>query len=345
MGLRTPKSKPKKTKTLIVDGNVLMKRSYNGAKNVYHKDKHIGGIFAFYSTLRKLISEHKVDKTVITWDGERGGTLRLDYYPEYKENRPRFFDQDYEIQKLRVKQYAEDLFIRQYEHPDVESDDLIAFYCQNRKKMEEVMVYTNDRDLCQLINENVTIFLADKKMEVGIGNYQWFFEHHYSNAGLIKIIEGCKSDNVKGIDGVTENTLLTHFPQLKERNVTLEEIFESSRLIQEERTTPLKALDNILNGVSRGVHRGPFYEINKKIIDLNNPLLPEEARESIKNLVELPLDPEGRDYKNVLKMMIEDGVMYAIPGGENGYLNFMEPFINLLKKEKLNFKNQKNEKI
>ena len=345
MGLRTPKSKPKKTKTLIVDGNVLMKRSYNGAKNVYHKDKHIGGIFAFYSTLRKLISEHKVDKTVITWDGERGGTLRLDYYPEYKENRPRFFDQDYEIQKLRVKQYAEDLFIRQYEHPDVESDDLIAFYCQNRKKMEEVMVYTNDRDLCQLINENVTIFLADKKMEVGIGNYQWFFEHHYSNAGLIKMIEGCKSDNVKGIDGVTENTLLTHFPQLKERNVTLEEIFESSRLIQEERTTPLKALDNILNGVSRGVHRGPFYEINKKIIDLNNPLLPEEARESIKNLVELPLDPEGRDYKNVLKMMIEDGVMYAIPGGENGYLNFMEPFINLLKKEKLNFKNQKNEKI
>jgi 5'-3' exonuclease len=341
MGLRTPKSKPRKTKTLIVDGNVLMKRSYNGAKNVYHKDKHIGGISAFYSTLRKLISEHKIDKAVITWDGERGGTLRLDYYPEYKENRPRFFDQDYEIQKLRVKQYAEDLFIRQYEHPDVESDDLIAFYCQNRKKMEEVMIYTNDRDLCQLINENVTIFLADKRMEVGIGNYQWFFEHHYSNAGLIKMIEGCKSDNVKGIDGVTENTLLTHFPQLKERNVTLEEIFESSKLIQEERTTPLKALDNILNGVSRGVHKGPFYEINKKIIDLNNPLLPEEARESIRNLVELPLDPEGRDYKNVLKMMIEDGVMYVIPGGENGYLNFMEPFINLLKKEKLNFKNQK----
>jgi 5'-3' exonuclease len=322
-----------------------MKRSYNGAKNVYHKDKHIGGISAFYSTLRKLISEHKIDKAVITWDGERGGTLRLDYYPEYKENRPRFFDQDYEIQKLRVKQYAEDLFIRQYEHPDVESDDLIAFYCQNRKKMEEVMIYTNDRDLCQLINENVTIFLADKRMEVGIGNYQWFFEHHYSNAGLIKMIEGCKSDNVKGIDGVTENTLLTHFPQLKERNVTLEEIFESSKLIQEERATPLKALDNILNGVSRGVHKGPFYEINKKIIDLNNPLLPEEARESIRNLVELPLDPEGRDYKNVLKMMIEDGVMYVIPGGENGYLNFMEPFINLLKKEKLNFKNQKNEKI
>ena len=84
MGLKSPTRKSRRTKTLLVDGNVLMKRSYNGAKNVYHKDKHIGGIFAFYSTLRKLVVEHKIDKIVITWDGERGGTLRLDYYPDYK---------------------------------------------------------------------------------------------------------------------------------------------------------------------------------------------------------------------------------------------------------------------
>lgn len=345
MGLKTPRRKPKKTKTLIVDGNVLMKRSYNGAKNVYHKDKHIGGIFAFYSTLRKIIVEHKIDKTVITWDGERGGTLRLDYYPEYKGNRPRFFDKEYELQKLRVKQYAEDLSIRQYEHSDVESDDLMAFYCLNKKKNEEVMIYTNDRDLCQMINEDVTIFLADKKMEVGIGNYQWFFEHHYKNAGLVKIIEGCKSDFIKGVDGVTENTLLKHFPQIREREVTLEEIIESSKKIQEERKTPLKVIQNIIEGKTKGSHRGPLYEINNKIINLNEPLLTEEATECVNNLIQLPLDPKGREQKNVLKMMIEDGVIYSLPGGENGYLSFMEPFVKLIKKEKLNFKKRKNEKI
>lgn len=342
MGLKKPSRKPKRTKTLIVDGNVLMKRSYNGAKNVYHKDKHIGGIFAFYSTLRKLIVEQKIDKVVVTWDGERGGTLRLDYYPEYKENRPRYFDQEYEIQKLRVKQYAEDLFIRQYEHPDIESDDLIAYYCLNKMKLEDVMIYTSDRDMCQLINEEVTIFLADKKMEIGVGNYGWFFEHHYQNAGLVKIIEGCHSDNIKGVDGVTENTLLKYFPQLKERKVTLDEIFEESKKIQKERKDkPLKVIDNILNGVSKGTHRGPLYEINTKIIDLNNPLLTEEAIQSTKNLINLPLNPEGREYKNVLKMMMEDGVIYALPGGQNGYLNFMEPFIKLIKKEKLNYKKTK----
>lgn len=342
MGLRTPRTRNKRTKTLIVDGNYLMKRSYNGAKNVYHKDKHIGGIFAFYSTLRKLIIEYKIDKVVITWDGERGGTLRLDYYSEYKENRPRFFDQDYETQKLRVKQYAEELFIRQYEHPDVESDDLIAYYCLNKKKLEDVMIYTSDRDLCQLITDEVTVYLGDKKMEIGIGNYSWFFEHHYKNSGLIKLLEGCTSDNIKGIDGVTENTLLKYFPDLKKKELTLDEIFEQSKLIQSEREgKPLKVIDNILNGKTRGPHDGSFYEINKKIIDLKQPLLTEEARQFVKNLIELTIDPEGRDQKNVLKMMIEDGVIYALPGGENGYLSFMEPFIKLIKKEKLNFKNKK----
>jgi len=345
MGLRKSKRNTK-SRTLLVDGNVLMKRAYNGAKNVFYKENHIGGIFQFYSILRKLIVEQKIDKVVLMWDGERGGTLRLDYYPDYKGRRAKFFDENYERQKIRVKQYAEDLSIRQCEHPEVESDDLIAYYCKNKKSKEEIVIYTTDRDLCQLIDEDVTIYLSDKKMEVGIGNYNWFFKHHYTNAGLVKIIEGCNSDDIKGVDGVSEHTLLKFFPELKERKMTLEEILDKSKTLQEERgKNKSKILDNIINGKTKGSQRGPLYEINKKIIDLKEPLLTEEASEEVLNMVNLPIDPEGRDYKNVLKMMMEDGVMYAIPGGENGYINFMEPFIKLIKKEKSNFKKQKNEKV
>ena len=61
MGLK--KSRKKKiTKTLLIDGNVLMKRSFNGAKHLYHKEKHIGGIYQFYTTLRKIIVEHMEDQ-------------------------------------------------------------------------------------------------------------------------------------------------------------------------------------------------------------------------------------------------------------------------------------------
>ena len=338
MGLKVVKKK-EKTKTLLIDGNVLMKRSYSGAKNVFYKERHIGGIFQFYSTLRKHIVELSIDKVIIMWDGERGGYLRLDYYPEYKNNRPRFIDESYETQKLRVKAYAEDLFLRQYEHPDCESDDLLSYYSLNKSKNEEVIIYTNDRDLCQLITTEVSLFLADKKVLVGIGNYSWFFQHYYENAGLVKIIEGCTSDNIKGIEGVTETTLLTHFPEIKERKVTLEEILEKTKILKEGKK--LKVFDSIIEGKTKGCHKGNVYEINKIIIDLHQPLLTDEAKEEVMNLINLPLNPEGRNYKNVLKMMFEDGVMYAIPGGENGYVNFLDPFIKLSKKEKNNFKNSK----
>jgi len=316
-----------------------MKRSYSGAKNVFYKERHIGGIFQFYSTLRKHIVELSIDKVIIMWDGERGGYLRLDYYPEYKNNRPRFIDESYETQKLRVKAYAEDLFLRQYEHPDCESDDLLSYYSLNKSKNEEVIIYTNDRDLCQLITTEVSLFLADKKVLVGIGNYSWFFQHYYENAGLVKIIEGCTSDNIKGIEGVSETTLLTHFPEIKERKVTLEEILEKTKILKEGKK--LKVFDSIIEGKTKGCHKGNVYEINKIIIDLHQPLLTDEAKEEVMNLINLPLNPEGRDYKNVLKMMFEDGVMYAIPGGENGYVNFLDPFIKLSKIEKNNFKNSK----
>jgi len=337
-GLKVVK-RNQKTQTLLVDGNVLMKRSYNGAKNLFYKETHVGGIYQFYATLRKLVVELTIDKVIIFWDGERSGYLRLNYYPEYKNNRPKFFDQNYEIQKLRVKAYAEDLFLRQYENPDCESDDLIAFYALNKKENEEVIIYTNDRDLCQIISEEICLYLADKKTLLGIGNYNWYFDHHYQNATLVKIIEGCTTDNIKGIEGVSETTLINHFPEIKERKVTLEEIFEKTKSLKEEKK--LKIFDAIIEGKTKGTHKGNVYEINKIIVDLHQPLLTNEAKEEVLNLINLPLNPDGRNHKNVLKMMFEDGVMYVLPGGENGYVNFLEPFIKLTKKEKTNFKKTK----
>jgi len=331
----------KKTTTLVIDGNVLLKRSYNGAKHLFYKDEHIGGLYQFYTTLRKIVVEQKINKIVLMWDGERGGTLRLTHYPSYKGNRPSFFDESFEKQKLRVQTYAEDLYIRQYIHPDCESDDLMAYYALNKKKNEDVIIYTNDRDLCQMITEEVSIYLADKKQLVGVGNYSWYFNHHYTNAGLVKIIEGCKSDFIKGISLVTENTLLEHFPEIKERTVTVDEIKSRAKELLEERDKPLKSLQNIVDGTSKGNHRGDFYEVNDKIINLHNPLLPDEAKEEVQSMIDLPMDPEGRDYKNVLKMMLDDGVMYNIPGGHDGYVTWMEPFMKLIKQEKLKFKKQK----
>lgn len=43
--------KKENTKTLLIDGNVLMKRSYNGAKNLFYKETHIGAFISFMQHL------------------------------------------------------------------------------------------------------------------------------------------------------------------------------------------------------------------------------------------------------------------------------------------------------
>ena len=39
-------------KTLLVDGNNLLKIGFHGVKDFYHNGKHIGGIWHFLNTIR-----------------------------------------------------------------------------------------------------------------------------------------------------------------------------------------------------------------------------------------------------------------------------------------------------
>jgi hypothetical protein len=49
------------TKTLLVDGDSLIKTAYYGAKNLYSNGIHIGGIFQFLTMLRKMLNENRFD--------------------------------------------------------------------------------------------------------------------------------------------------------------------------------------------------------------------------------------------------------------------------------------------
>ena len=117
--------------------------------------------------------------------------------------------------------------------------------------------------------------------------------------------------------------------------MTLDEIlFSKIDNIQNERKTRLKTLDNILNKITVGSQGGEIFNINEKIINLNNPLLTESSKQGLDNLFGTPIDPDDRTTKNVIKMMIEDGVIMAIPGGRDGYINFLTPFLTNYQKRK-----------
>jgi hypothetical protein len=94
-------------------------------------------------------------------------------------------------------------------------------------------------------------------------------------------------------------------------------------------------IKNLMTGVTKhGVLGEEFYNVNKRIVSLDEPFLTEEAEESIKSLMTDVMDPEGRSYKNTMKMMMEDGIFLLLPKSDNAWINFLNPFLRLTRKEK-----------
>jgi len=148
-------------KTLVVDGNSLLNTGFHGIKNMYNGDKHIGGLYHFLNTLRKLIDTYLITKVVVFWDGKNNTSPRTKIYPEYKLNRKaKLKDSEqldsYAYQKLRVQEYLEELYVRQSSFDLCEADDCMAYYCEKSQK-EEIIVLTSDRDLLQLISPSVSV--------------------------------------------------------------------------------------------------------------------------------------------------------------------------------------------
>lgn len=327
-------------KTLLVDGNNLFKIGFHGAKDVFNNGDHVGGVFHFVNILRKFLEEHNHDKVVVFWDGESNSSIRKSIYPQYKENRRESMNEykydSYLYQRSRVKQYLEEIFVRQLEVEDNEADDLIAHYCKISKD-EKIIIFSADKDLTQLISENVTIYSPITKRYFKNGDMISINKvdiPHY-NVLLTKVFTGDKSDNIDGIQGLGEKTLIKLFPQLQEKPCTIEEILDYARNITQDK--PSKTLTNLLTGKTKTTILGEeFYTTNKKIVDLTNPLITANGKELVEQILTDTIDPTDRGYKNLMRMMMEDGLFKYLPKNDEAWVNFLKPFMKLTRKEKRN---------
>ena len=327
-------------KTLLVDGNNLFKIGFHGAKELYNDGSHIGGIYHFINTLRRFLEEHNHDKVIVMWDGELNSSSRKLIYPQYKANRIQTDNDDhyesYLTQRGRVKEYLEEIFIRQVEVDNNEADDLIAYYCQIAKD-EQIIIFSGDKDLTQLISERVTIYSPVSKQYYKNGDMITLnkVEIPHYNVAVCKIFVGDKSDNIDGIQGLGEKTLVKLFPEMLSKSCTIEEILVNARNIPQK--NPVKSLSNILTGKTKnGILGEEFYTTNKKIVDLTIPLLTEESKQFVEEVYNDTIDPTDRGYKNLMRMMMEDGLFKYLPKNDEAWVNFLTPFMKLIRKEKRN---------
>lgn len=335
-----------KTRTLLIDANYLVKRSFNGDKLSHNSTgKHIGAIYSFFTTLRKLVKEHKSTKIVLMWDGEQGGLARHKIDPLYKANRKNkdwhnkielteaeikkeiAKEQSYLYQKKRIQAYAEELFIRQIEIDEIEADDLIAQYCLTNHEVEDIILFTRDRDFLQLLDLNIVINFSDINELITKSTFYKHFNYHYKNALLMKIISGDSADNIKGVGGLKEKSLIDYFPELKFKPHTVRELCLKAIEINKERVSkklkPIKCLENLSTNIER-------LKLNHQLVNLREPLLNEQALDELEQL-EMPLSPVNRGNSNLLKLMNEDGFLSSYNGT---FVNYIEPFYTVIMGEK-----------
>lgn len=347
MNRRPPRNGEKieeKTNTLLIDGNALFKFGFFGAKHQYnHSGVHVGGVLSFLNIMRKLLTEDLYHRVYIFWDGNLSGKLRFDFYSAYKSDRGKDYvngtypvDESELTQRKVIWEYINEMYIRQLKDEVVETDDFIAYYCLNKGVNENITIASLDRDFCQLISNDIRIYFFDLREYVGKYNFNEFFWYKQENSLLIKVLNGDGGDSIKGVKGLGEKTIKNEFPELGKEILTLNDIIEiavkKQQKRQEEKKKPLKIYQNIIDGVTDGVHNGNLYEINYRLMDLKRPIMTNESIENLNRLINGTLEDANRELKHVFQMMERDGLDKLL--GETRYGDFLIPFKKLITRER-----------
>jgi len=219
---------------LLIDGFNLLSRgyfatSYGRSDDQLSKTKdgvYTNALRVFIPKLFSLIREHEVSHVAITWDVKREETDRRIKYDFYKATRGELPTPLIE-QFLTLKTVLEEIGIAQLEMSPYEADDLIGTLSNNWSQsiQNKCFIYSNDRDLLQLLNEHTSQIIAQKTGEI-----IYSIEHFNNDYGIhpkqwvdVKALLGDTSDNIPGCPGVGEKSAIPLIQQYR----SVEELYEN----------------------------------------------------------------------------------------------------------------------
>ena len=214
-------------KVLLIDGSSLLHRAFYALPLLSTRNgEYTNGVFGFIRMLNKTIADVKPDYLVICFDKSRV-TFRNQIAQDYKGHRKET-PSELRCQFQLIKEVLEAMSIPWLELDDYEADDLLGTFDKAAEKSGfDTLIYSGDRDVLQLVDENTTIYLTKK----GISNLEAWDENTVKEKyGLtpkqlidLKGLMGDSSDNISGVPGVGEKTAL----KLLEQFGSIEELFDN----------------------------------------------------------------------------------------------------------------------
>ena len=153
-------STDKKT-LLLVDGSSYLYRAFHAMPDLRSTltdgtSVATGAIRGMINMMQKLRKDVRADYAVCVFDA-KGPTFRDAMYPEYKAHRSPMPD-DLRAQVAPIHEVVRLLGWKVVDVPGVEADDVIGtLACMGSKQDIKVIISSGDKDLSQLVDENITV--------------------------------------------------------------------------------------------------------------------------------------------------------------------------------------------
>ena len=279
----------KGSRTLLIDGLNLFFRNFAMMNMVNPDGIHIGGLGGFFRSLGAMIRQTQPDKVYVIFDGASSTTNRKNLVPEYKSGRNEQRVTNWEVfdsladehdskvdQIVRVIQYLKTLPVKTLILDKVEADDIIAYLCSKLPNQpdDKLFIVSSDKDFLQLVNQNVIVYRPMEKKYYTEDVMREKYKMPAKNFILYKTLLGDSSDKIKGIKGLGEKGIFKKFPELTEGVLTFNDVFN----ICEQKFKDHVVYARVIQGVDE-------LEKNYKIMDLSNPMIGENDKKYLDEVV------------------------------------------------------------
>lgn len=194
------------TKLYLIDISSFIFRAYYSIGHLSTSSGlPTGAVFGVATMLLKLIEEHNPSYLAVAMDS-RTPTFRRDIFPDYKANRPPP-PPDLVEQFPLVEDLVRSFNIPVLQKDGFEADDVIA--TATRCALVEgfpVVIVSGDKDLMQLINENVVLLDTMKDVVIDGAAVEKKWGVPPSLLGDLLALAGDSSDNIPGVPRVGPKT-------------------------------------------------------------------------------------------------------------------------------------------
>ncbi len=219
-----------KKRAVLLDVSAIMYRAYFANMNFRTKTEPTGAVYGFVNTLMSIIKEFNPDFIGAAFDVKRGSLKRSEIYKDYKAQRESA-PEDLIVQIPRIEEVLDCYNISRFKIEGYEADDVLGTLAKKLSEEDvEVYVITGDKDLAQILDENINIALLGKgeggdKFKI-IRTDDDVIEYLGVPAKKIPDLFGLIGDSSDGIPGVRKIGPKKAIPML-EKYETLEGIYEN----------------------------------------------------------------------------------------------------------------------